>query len=174
MYKFKKILTKKTNRRRNKNIFSKKKRPKKQKKGGNISSKNNYSNYLENQPFPDNLKILQNERILNRIQDTIQKCRDIIQDLDIEKDILFKEKYELSENYLHNLNEEIYNKIHELNQKIRQIQNEQIDLYDYQKQFFKIYDILSNTGEELTPDGRERYIDEYKNLTMELHQKYID
>jgi hypothetical protein len=174
MYKFKKILTKKTNRRRNKNIFSKKKRPKKQKKGGNISSKNNYSNYLENQPFSDNLEILQNQRILNRIHDTIQKCRDIIIHLNFEKEILFQENFELSETYLSNPNEELYEEINELHKKIRKIQNEQEDLYNYHTQFFKIYDILSNTGEELTRDVRQRYIDEYSNLTMELHQKYID
>jgi hypothetical protein len=167
----------KTNRRRNKKPLSKKKNPlnnrKKYKKGGNISSKNNYSNYLENQPFSDNLELLQNQRILNRIHDTIQKCRDIVIHLNFEKEILFQEKFELSETYLSNPNEELYEEINELYKKIRKIQNEQEDLYNYNTQFFKIYDILSNTGEELTRDVRQRYIDEYNNLTMELHQKYI-
>jgi hypothetical protein len=161
----------KTKRRRNKKTLSKKNKLYKYKKGGNTNSRDKP---LENEFFPDNLKILQNERILNRIHDTIQKCRDIIIHLNFEKEILFQEKYELSENYLNNLNEEIYNKIHELNQKISQIQNEQIDLYGYHTQFFKIYDILSTTGEELTPDGRERYIDEYNILAIKFGQQYIN
>jgi predicted nuclease with TOPRIM domain len=160
----------KTNRRRNKKTLTKKNKRYKYKKGGNTNSRDKP---LENEFFPDNLKILQNERILNRIKDTIQKCRDVIQNLNIEKDILFQEKVELSETYLSNLNEEIFNKIHELYKKINKIQNEQIDLYNYHTQFSKIYDILSNTGEELTPDGRERYIDEYNMLAMKFRQQYI-
>jgi hypothetical protein len=48
--------------------------------------------------------------------------------------------------------------------------NEIIKLYDYRIEFVKILDILSNTGEELTPGGREMYIDRYKDLTMQLYQ----
>jgi len=161
----------KTNRRRNKKTLTKRNKRNKYKKGGNTNSMNKP---LGNETIPDQFKILQNQRVLNRIEDTIQQCRDILQHLNFEKEILFQEKFELSKTYLSNPNKELYEEIHELYEKINQIQDEQEDLYNYHTQFFKIYDILSNTGEELTPDGRERYIDEYNVLAMEFREKYFN
>ena len=61
-----------------------------------------------------------------------------------------------------------------LYQKIEETQNKLSQILNYQAQFLTIYDILSNTGEELTPEVRQRYIDEYNDLTLELYQKYIN
>ena len=139
------------------------------KKGGNTIPKNNS---LENPIFSNNLEILANQRLLNRIRDTIQYCNDLIQHLKIEQEILWQEKFELSENYLSDRNDELYKEIHKVYQKIEETQNELIKILNYQEQFVTIYDILSNTGEELTPAIRQRYIDEYNDLTLELYQLY--
>ena len=148
-----------------------KKKTRRYKKGGNTIPKNNS---LENPLFSNNLEIIANQRLLNRIEDTIQYCRKIIQDLNIENEILWQEKFELSENYLSNRNDELYKEIHKLYQKIEETQNKLSQILNYQAQFLTIYDILSNTGEELTPEVRQRYIDEYNDLTLELYQKYIN
>ena len=86
---------------------------------------------------------------------------------------MWQEKFELSENYLHNRNDELYIEIHKVYQKIEKLHNEYSQILRYKTQFLTIYDILSNTGEELIPDVRQRYIDEYNDLTLELHQLYL-
>jgi hypothetical protein len=155
----------KINRQRNKN-----KSVKKQKKGGNRSFK---KHSLANE-LPDNLANEQNERILDRIRDNIQYCIERVPELEFQKEILFQKKTDLKETLSHandyktklELNDEIVR----VYKEIHKIQYEIIKLYDYHIEFVKILDILSNTGEELTPDGREMYIDRYKNLTMQLYQ----
>ena len=124
--------------------------------------------------LPDNLANEQNERILDRIRDNIQYCIERVTELELQKEILFQEKTDLEETLSHandnktklELNDEILRVYKEINK----IQYEMIKLYDYRIEFTKILDILSNTGEELTPDGREMYIDRYKDLTMQLYQ----
>jgi hypothetical protein len=155
----------KRNRQRNKN-----KSVKNKKKGGNRSFK---KHSLANE-LPDNLANEQNERILDRIRDNIQYCIERVSELEFQKEILFQEKKNLEKTLSHandnktklELNDEIVRVYKEINK----IQNEMIKLYDYRIEFVKILDILSNTGEELTPDGREMYIDRYKDLTMQLYQ----
>ena len=85
-----------------------------------------------------------------------------------------QKKIKLSEKYLSNQNDELYKKIQKVYQKIEETQNKYSQILNYQAQFLTIYDILSNTGEELTPEVRQRYIDEYNDLTLELYQKYIN
>ena len=65
---------------------------------------------------------------------------------------------------------ELYDEILRVYEEKNKIQDEMIKLYNFRTEFSKILDILSNTGEELTPDGREMYIDRYKDLTMQLYQ----
>jgi hypothetical protein len=153
----------KRNRKRNKSV-------KKQKKGGNRSFK---KHSLANE-LPDNLANEQNERILDRIRDNIQYCIERVQELESQKEILFQEKKGLEETLSHaNDNKtklELHDEIVRVYKEINKINNEIIKLYDYRIEFVKILDILSNTGEELTPDGREMYIDRYKDLTMQLYQ----
>jgi chromosome segregation ATPase len=155
----------KINRQRNKN-----KSVKKQKKGGNRSFK---KHSLANE-LPDNLANEQNERILGRIRADIQYCIERISELELQKEILFQEKTDIEETLSHandnKTKSELYNEIERVYKEINKIQNEMIKLYDYRIEFTKILDILSNTGEELTPDGREMYIDRYKDLTMQLYQ----
>jgi hypothetical protein len=155
----------KINRQRNKN-----KSVKNKKKGGNRSFK---KHSLANE-LPDNLANEQNERILGRIRADIQYCIERISELELQKEILFQEKTDLEETLSHandnKTKSELYNEIERVYKEINKIQNEMIKLYDYRIEFTKILDILSNTGEELTPDGREMYIDRYKDLTMQLYQ----
>jgi chromosome segregation ATPase len=155
----------KINRQRNKN-----KSVKNKKKGGNRSFK---KHSLANE-LPDNLANEQNERILGRIRADIQYCIERISELELQKEILFQEKTDLEETLSHandnKTKSELYNEIERVYKEINKIQNEMIKLYDYRIEFTKILDILSNTGEELTPDGREMYIDRYKDLTMKLYQ----
>lgn len=148
-----------------------KKKTRRYKKGGNTIPKNNS---LENPRFSNNLEIIANQRLLNRILDTIQYCHDLIQHLKIEYEILRQEKIELSEKYLSNQNDELYKEIQKLYPKMDKLQNEYSQILRYNGQFITIYDVLSNTGEELTPEVRQRYIDEYNDLTLELYQKYIN
>jgi len=148
-----------------------KKKTIKHKKGGNTIQK---KNSLENPRFSNNLEIIANQRLLNRILDTIQYCRDLIQHLKIENEILWQEKFKLSENYLSNRNDELYKEIQKVYHKIDKLQNEYSQILRYIAQFITIYDVLSNTGEELTPEVRQRYIDEYNDLTIELYQQYIN
>jgi hypothetical protein len=153
----------KRNRKRNKSV-------KKQKKGGNRSFK---KHSLANE-LPDNLANEQNERLLDRIRDNIQYCIERVQELESQKEILFQEKKSLEETLSHaNDNKtklELHDEIVRVYKEINKINNEIIKLYNYRIEFAKIVDILSNTGEELTPDGREMYIDRYKDLTMQLYQ----
>ena len=155
----------KINRQRNKN-----KSVKKQKNGGNRSFK---KHSLANE-LPDNLANEQNERILDRIRDNIQYCIERIPELEFQKEILFQEKTDLEETLSHANDDETKLEVHDeivrVYKEINKIQNEIIKLYEYRIEFAKILDILSNTGEELTPDGREMYIDRYKDLTMQLYQ----
>jgi hypothetical protein len=155
----------KRNRKRNKN-----KSVKKQKKGGNRSFK---KHSLANE-LPDNLANEQNERLLDRIRDNIQYCIERVTELESQKEILFQEKKGLEETLSHandnKTKSELYNEIERVYKEINKIQHEIIKLYNYRIEFVKILDILSNTGEELTPDGREMYINRYKDLTMQLYQ----
>ena len=160
----------KTNRRRNKKTLTKKNKRYKYKKGGNTIPKNNS---LENPRFSNNLEIIANERLLNRIVDTIQYCDDLIQHLKIENEIE-NEIFELSEKYLSEPNEELYKEIQKLYHKMDELHNEFSKILNYKKQFISIYDVLSTTGDELTPEIRQRYIDEYNDLTIELYQQYIN
>ena len=155
----------KINRQRNKN-----KSVKNKKKGGNRSLKKlSLANEL-----PDNLANEQNERILGRIRADIQYCIERVTELELQKEILYQEKTDLEETLSHaNDNKtklELYDEIVRVYKEINKINNEIIKLYNYRIEFAKILDILSNTGEELTPDGREMYIDRYKDLTMQLYQ----
>ena len=124
--------------------------------------------------LPDNLANEQNERILDRIRADIQYCIERVTELELQKEILFQEKTGLEETLSHaNDNKtklELHDEIVRVYKEINKINNEIIKLYNYRIEFAKILDILSNTGEELTPDGREMYIDRYKDLTMQLYQ----
>jgi len=155
----------KINRQRNKN-----KSVKKQKKGGNRSFK---KHSLANE-IPDNLANEQNERILDRIRDNIQYCIERVPELEFQKEILFQEKKGLEETLSHaNDNKtktELHDEMERVYKEIKKINNEIIKLYEYRIEFTKILDILSNTGEELTHDGREMYIERYKDLTIQLYQ----
>ena len=155
----------KINRQRNKN-----KSLKKQKKGGNRSFKNHS---LANE-FPDNLANEQNERILDRIRDDMQYCVVRISELELQKEILSQEITGLRESLSHDNDYktklELYDEILRVYEEKNKIHDEMSKLYNYRTEFSKILDILSNTGEELTPDGREMYIDRYKDLTMQLYQ----
>lgn len=155
----------KINRQRNKN-----KSLKNTKKGGNRSFKNDS---LTNE-FPDNLANEQNERILDRIRDDMQYCVVRISELELQIEILSQKIKGLEESLSHDNDNktklELLDEIITVYKEKNKIQDEMIKLYNYRIEFAKILDILSNTGEELTPDGREMYIDRYKDLTMQLYQ----
>ena len=85
---------------------------------------------------------------------------------------MWRKKFGLSENYLHKRNDELYKDINKVYEKIEKTKNELSKILNYKEQLLTIYDILSNTGEELIPDVRQRYIDEYNDLTLELYQLY--
>lgn len=139
-------------------------------KGGNRSFKNHS---LQNE-FPDNLANEQNERILDRIRDDIQYCIERTSELELQNELLSQKITGLEESLSHDNDNktklELLDEIITVYKEKNKIQDEMIKLYNYRTEFAKILDILSNTGEELTPDGREMYIDRYKDLTMQLYQ----
>ena len=64
---------------------------------------------------------------------------------------------------------EIFNQAKEVEAILKNIQIVEKKMINYKIELNGIYNILNSDGEELTPDIRQRYVNEYNDLTIEMN-----
>jgi len=164
MYKNKKSTKK--NKLKNKLKNQKRTLRKKLKKGGKIVPK---TKEFEFQTTPNNLIIL------NRIENSINSCNNYIHNIQALYDNIYDNQFiPIHDRMQAKPSVEIFNEAKEVEAILKNIQIVEKKMISYKEEMNGIYNILNSDGEELTHDVRQRYVNEYNDLTIEMNNYIAD
>lgn len=167
MYKNKKPTKKNKlkNKLRNKNKTLRKRNLKKSKKGGKIVPRD------KNLEFDDSPNRL---IVLNRIQNSINVCDNHVHNIQSLYNDIYDNKFiPIYDRMQSNPSVEIFNEAKEVETTLKNIQIVEKKMINYSGELNAIFNILNSDDEELTPDVRERYVNEYNDLSIEMNN-YIE
>ena len=161
MYKNKNNNSTKKNKFKNKLKYKKRTLRKKLKKGGKIVPK---TQEFEFGTSPNNLIIL------NRIENSINRCNNHVHNIQSLYDDIYDNQFlPLHDRMQAKPSVEIFNQAKEVEAILKNIQIVEKKMINYKIELNGIYNILNSDGEELTPDIRQRYVNEYNDLTIEMN-----